>query len=149
MINNNDFRDGPAVFLDEEEMDISLKEKPTDRVLVIHDDKHLQQFLPKYFSRIGIRAVYSDTANGGYEKFLAASYDILFADLGVLGTWTLACHIKKQYPETPVVLMVDQRGEYYLERVKENGIDAVLIKPFGLNVLQNKIREVYTAEFEA
>ncbi|MBA3027514.1 MAG: response regulator transcription factor [Desulfobacteraceae bacterium] len=143
MWTNTDFRDGPALADAEAGPDLMHNEKPTDRVLVIYDDQHLHQFLPMYFSKVGIRAVYSDNVQDGYGKFLAAPVEMVFADMGVLGTWTLACHIKKQYPNIPVVLMMDQRGEYYIERVKENGIDSVLIKPFGLNALKNKIREIY------
>ena len=54
--------------------------------------------------------------------------------------WTLARHIKKRSPATPVVLITGSEKETVLRKAKGNSIDSVLFKPFTLEDLQQTLQ---------
>lgn len=117
------------------------EQPPLGRALVIQDNRHLARLLPIYLDKMRLEAVYADNAYDGYKNFLTGRFDMILADLGVMGAWTMVCHFKQHYPATPVMLFFDRIGENLPDGLMDYDIDAWLVKPFGLFALRDRFRQ--------
>jgi len=122
------------------------------QVLVVHDDSYLHRFLPTFSSMSGYQVIVSNDSHEALERYLTTPFDTVIADLHIPGSWTLACHIKKHFPKTPVVLITSQRREATLKIIKEANIDSVLFKPFVANdfleLVQKYVDEIIKGPYD-
>ncbi len=123
-------------------------EKPTRignvSVLIVDDEERIRHAL-SYALTLG--GHYVMTASDGHEAlelFQNGSYDIALVDLKMplMNGWEVISAIKQIDPDTVVVLMTGWSVRLEDERLSENHVDAVLVKPFELSQINDLIKTV-------
>ena len=92
-----------------------------------------------------------DVACTGYEGldlFRKFPFDLVITDLEMPGMngWSLASHIKKESPDTPV-LMVTGSDEDLEEKQGEVAADWVMLKPFRWSELNTALRALLSKRY--
>ena len=66
----------------------------------------------------------------------------MLTDLNMPGMdgWTLASHIKRKSPNTPVVLITGSEKGAVVEKLKRSCVDPVIFKPFILEDFQKTVQ---------
>ena len=101
--------------------------------MVIQEGSERDTLFSEALPMLGFKMVTSDNGYDALQKFMSTPLTLIFADINVLGAWTLACHIKKMSPVLPaVVLIMEKQREDTLQMIKAARIDAVMVKPLGL-----------------
>ncbi len=94
-----------------------------------------------------------DTANNGYEVILALKnkrFDLLLLDLELpqLDGFETIEHIRKklEYPinTIPVMAMINRDfSSDFNQTYKDEGFDEIIVKPFSIDELEDKIKELF------
>ncbi len=113
-------------------------------VLVVEDEKNIQEILEEILSTVGHRVTQAATGEEGVELFRKQKPDIVITDLGLPGMsgWDVAKKIKAFDPLTPVILSTGwgvKLGQ--IEEHKQN-IDRIISKPFNMEQILNLISEL-------
>lgn len=112
------------------------------RILVVDDEKSIQDVLTGILSMMGYDVVSAASGHEGLNLFLKNPIELVLTDLNMPGMdgWTLASHIKKQSPDTPVVLITGSEKEVVHEKLERGCVDSVLFKPFILEDFQKTVQ---------
>jgi DNA-binding NtrC family response regulator len=102
-------------------------------VLVASGDKYISKQLAAILERMGYGVVVSGNAEEALNQFLKGSFVIVFTGLKMPGMdgLTLSLQIKASSLNTPVVLILNEYMENFMNRIKAGRIDCVIFKPFG------------------
>lgn len=121
----------------------SHKKKRCRRILVVDDEKNIQDILSGILSIMGYEVVSAGSGPEGLSLFLKNSIELVLTDLNMPGMdgLTLASHIKKKSPNTPVVLITGAGKGAVDEKLKRSCIDSVMYKPFRLEDLQKTVHK--------
>lgn len=104
----------------------------TDSVLIVDDEKLIQNLLSRAVEREGLKAI---TASSGEEALdLLDKYKVklVISDISMPGMngLELLVKIKEKYPTLPVLLITGHAGQYTKEEVLAAGADSYITKPF-------------------
>ncbi len=115
--------------------DVIPDEEPvvqSSRILVIDDEEYILDIVEEILTDQGHKVTSSGSAENGLEIFKKENFDIVITDLGMpeMSGWEVAERIKKYNPKTPVILLTGWALNLEPEKIKENGVDFVLQKPF-------------------
>lgn len=118
-------------------------------ILIVDDEEGIRTILQEHFLFLGYNCI---TAKNGVEGlFLFQKYntDIVISDIRMaeVDGLTLTKSIKKEFPNTPVILMsanVDNISENLSKRL---GINRLFPKPFEIDDLSQYVREVIGGAF--
>ncbi|MCH7763102.1 MAG: response regulator [Candidatus Marinimicrobia bacterium] len=115
--------------------DVIPDEEPvvqSSRILVIDDEEYILDIVEEILTDQGHKVTSSGSAENGLEIFKKENFDIVITDLGMpeMIGWEVAERIKKYNPKTPVILLTGWALNLEPEKIKENGVDYVLKKPF-------------------
>ncbi|MCH7732050.1 MAG: response regulator [Candidatus Marinimicrobia bacterium] len=104
----------------------------SSRILVIDDEEYILDIVEEVLTVQGHKVTSSSSAENGLEIFKKENFDIVITDLGMpeMSGWEVAERIKKNNPKTPVILLTGWALNLEPEKIKENGVDFVLQKPF-------------------
>jgi CheY-like chemotaxis protein len=104
----------------------------------------IQEVLKALLSIMGYEVVSAGSGHDGLHLFFENPTKIVFTDLNMPGMdgWTLASHIKKKSPNTPVILITGSDKDIVDKKLKKSCIDSVLFKPFGLEDLQKTVQGI-------
>jgi PAS domain S-box-containing protein len=113
-------------------------------ILVIDDEEGVRDILGRIFQDESHRVTLAETARKGLAKFKQANFDLVLTDLGMpeMSGWQLAKKIKEIDPDVPVGLITGWTVATTKEKMKEEGVDFILPKPFDLTKV---VREVNAA----
>jgi len=125
------------------------------KILVIDDEKGIRDILGRIFQDEGHRVTLVEAAREGLEKFkqdnsdlalagLQDKFDLVLTDLGMpeMSGWQLAKKIKKIDPDVPVGLITGWEIATTKEKMKEEGVDFILSKPFDYTKVVRKANAV-------
>jgi CheY-like chemotaxis protein len=114
------------------------------RVLVVDDDKNIQDVLSIVLSSMGFEVALAKNGLEGLALFLKDSFDLILTDfqMPVMDGSRLACLIKERAPSTPVILLTGTNMEAVEEKVERGSVDSVIFKPFDLDHLERTIQDV-------
>ena len=120
----------------------SHKKKRCRRILVVDDEKNIQDILSGMLSTMGYEVVSAGSGHEGLNLFLKNSIELVLTDLNMPGMdgWTLASHIKRKSPNTPVVLITGSEKGAVDEKLKRSCVDSVMFKPFALEDLRKTVQ---------
>lgn len=120
----------------------SHKKKRRRRILVVDDEKNILDILSGILSIIGYEVVSAGSGHEGLNLFLKNSIELVLTDLNMPGMdgWTLAFHIKKKSPNTPVVLITGSEKGAVDEKLKRSCVDSVIFKPFILEDFRKTVQ---------
>jgi CheY-like chemotaxis protein len=122
----------------------SHKKKRCRRILVVDDEKNIQDILSGILSIMGYEVVSASSGHEGLNLFLKNSIELVLTDLNMPGMdgWTLASHIKRKSPNTPVVLITGSEKGAVDEKLKKSCVDSVIFKPFILEDFQKTVQRI-------
>jgi len=120
-------------------------EKITSReILVIDDEEGVRDVLGRILEGETHRVTLAETASKGLEEFKQAHFDLVLTDLGMpeMSGWELAKKIKKINPDIPVGMITGWAPAVSKEKMKEEGVDFILSKPFDLTKVVREVNAV-------
>ena len=125
-------------------VDTHLKQGKSRRVLVVEDERSVQDVLSELLRWMGFEVALAGNGVEALAIFIENSFDLVLTDLQmpVMDGSSLAHLIKERSPNTPVVLLTGADRETLRDKVKSGSIDSVLFKPFLLNDFQSTLRRV-------
>jgi CheY-like chemotaxis protein len=123
-------------------VDTRLTQGKSRRILVVDDEKNVQDVLSEVLYCMGFEVALADNGVEALSLFLENSFDLVLTDLDmpIMDGWSLTHCIKERSPNTPVVLMTGADRETVLNKVKSAPIDSVIFKPFLLDDLQSTVQ---------
>jgi DNA-binding NtrC family response regulator len=116
--------------------------KQKGSILVAIGDKQLRKKLSAIVDRMGYSVVVAGNGESALDLFIKRSFDIVFAALKMSGMdgLTLSLQVKATSLNTPVVLILDEHLEYFMNRIKAGRIDCVVSKPLRNREIQKAVQ---------
>lgn len=116
--------------------------RPGAHVLVIDDEPHVRAILMEIITRDGYRVTMCGDGREGIVRFDTETFDLVITDLGMPGLtgWDVAHHVKRQRPQTPVILVTGWGDRLTPEEVQARGVDFLVAKPFALDQVRAVVR---------
>ncbi len=98
--------------------------------------------MSEYLICIGFDVIEAINGYMGQHLFLNTVFNLVITDLEmpVMDGWTLAFNIKKEAPDTPVIMVTGMAEESFMQNIKEDCIDIVMFKPFRMKELEENIK---------
>lgn len=118
------------------------------RILVIDDNPAVRDVLATMLAKAGHEVVKAEGGREGLELFQTTTFDLVFTDLGMpeMSGLEVAATVKEQSPTTAVVMITGWGMELDEKRLREEGVDLLLGKPFDLVMVQNSVAAVLKPE---
>lgn len=110
-------------------------EVPTVRsVLVLEDEEQIRSMLVDALGEVGYRVESATDGLTGLARFQGGQFDIVLTDLALpeRSGLDVAQSVKSLQPETPVVLITGWGNLLDPLRLRESGVDLMLVKPFRI-----------------
>ena len=113
-------------------------------ILLVDDDPEIIEVLGLTLEHLGHRVKGIMNGREAIEAFKKGDYDLVITDLGMpdVSGWDIARAVKKIKPDVPVLLITGWGMQIKKEQLV--GVDGVVSKPFGRDVLSAKIAEVFS-----
>jgi DNA-binding response OmpR family regulator len=103
------------------------------RLLVVDDQADILQVLTAILEDQSFEVDTALRARDGLSLVDQFQYSAILTDLGMpdMSGWEFAAEVRQRQPETPLILMTGWGAEVDEQRLREEGIFALLPKPFG------------------
>jgi signal transduction histidine kinase/ActR/RegA family two-component response regulator len=105
------------------------------RILVIDDEKSVQNILSRILMTKGHHVVAASDGEEGIERFKSEPFDLVFTDLGMpkISGWEVGKAVKGINPKVPVAMITGWGMELDKEKMNDSGIDLIVSKPFDFD----------------
>lgn len=116
-------------------------EQRCERVLVVEDELNSRRILHRYLVRLGLEVSVAEDVPGALELLSATDYDLVVTDLKLPGASgvDLLTEIRVRSPGTRAILMSGHADVQAASAAIERGIDHLLLKPFGLDLVRESV----------
>jgi signal transduction histidine kinase/CheY-like chemotaxis protein len=113
------------------------------RVLVIDDEPAVRDVLAAMLEKAGHDVVSASRGREGIDVFHTATFDVVFTDLGMpdMSGFEVAASVKQHSPTTAVVMITGWGKDLEIEKIRKEGVDLLISKPFDLIKVQNSVAE--------
>lgn len=119
------------------------------KILVIDDDENIRIIMTKFLELLNCQVDAVENGEKGLKLISKAKnnnseYELVFTDRnmpGILGEEVVR-RIKRDYPDTKVILMSGEINESIKRVVFSAGADGIIEKPFSLEEIENCINEI-------
>ncbi len=112
----------------------SIMEPPSETasILVLEDDAPIRSLLTEALTQAGHKVETAVDGPSGLAKLEGAHFDVVLTDLALpqISGLAIARAVKRLHPHTPVVLITGWGHLLDPERLREHGVDLMLVKPF-------------------
>jgi len=110
---------------------------------VIDDEESVREILTKMLRAKGHQVVVASNGEEGIEQFKNGKFDLVFTDLGMpkISGWEVGKTLKGMDPKVPVAMITGWGTEVNREKMRENGIDLVVCKPFEFDQVIQLVSE--------
>jgi CheY-like chemotaxis protein len=114
------------------------------RLLVVDDDRTIQNVLSRILSSMGYDVTLAGNGVEAMALFVTGPYDLVMTDfqMPIMNGWELSRLVKEQSPSTPVIVMTGFCDNRLWEKLKMNCVDAIILKPFKLEELEQTVRRL-------
>lgn len=111
------------------------------QILVVEDDKALNQTVCAYLGSNGYRAVGCLDAEAGYDALYGGVFDLIVSDIMMPKTdgFEFAANVREINPEIPILFMTARDDMAAKQRGFRLGIDDYMVKPVDLEELLLRI----------
>ena len=111
-------------------------------VLVADDDDSMRSTLARLLRHQDLRVVDAADGQGAIKQLAAERFDLVISDLSMPGTdgFGVLAHVKKQFPQTPVIILTGAGGVPDSVRAMREGAYDFLTKPFHPSALTEVVR---------
>ena len=118
----------------EEPREAESRAAPAASILVLEDEEHIRTMLVDALSGAGHRVESATDGLTGLARFQGGNFDVVLTDLSLpeCSGLDVARSVKRMRPETPVVLITGWGHLLDPKRLRESGVDLMLVKPFRL-----------------
>ena len=119
-------------------------ERPVSgHILMAEDYKITQDVVSEFLEYLGFEVALANNGVEALAAFQENDFDLVLTDLQMpaMDGLTLAGHIKKRSPYTPIILMTGSDKETLLDQKVKKSVDSVIYKPFLMEELQRTIHE--------
>jgi len=125
-----------------------IKKGREARILVIDDEETVRGVLSQILSQGKHRVTVAENGEDGIRLFKEGEFDIVLTDLGMpcMSGWEVGRAIKKMSPHTPVGMITGWEAEVDQAKIKENGIDFVIPKPFQFDQILKVVDETIASK---
>ena len=112
-------------------------------VLVVEDDKNIQELLQLYLEKEGYAVTVADDGSQGLTKFRAIKPDLVLLDvmMPVMDGWTV-CRTIRAESQTPIIMLTAKSELDDKITGLQNGADDYITKPFEMKELIARIQAV-------
>ena len=112
-------------------------------LLLVEDDKRMQEIIEDYFLAQGSNVTSVDNGVSALEQIKLNSYDLVLLDIMIpkLDGFSVCKRIREDR-ETPIIFLTAKNDEYDKLYGYEVGADDYVTKPFGIMELLSRIRSV-------
>jgi CheY-like chemotaxis protein len=124
----------PAMPVMEDPPEDEIRAAATVSILVLEDEEHIRTMLVEALSGAGHRVESATDGLTGLARFQGGAFDVVLTDLSLpeCSGLDVARSVKRMRPETPVVLITGWGHLLDPERLRDSGVDLMLVKPFRL-----------------
>ena len=135
----------PVAEIDLAEAELTPVSAVRARVLCIDDEASVREFLRRALAYLGHAVVVVPGGREGIEAFQSAPFDVVITDLGMpeVDGRVVTAAVKKQSPDTPVILLTGWGTRLEAEGQLPPGVDRVMCKPVSLRQLGKAVGEVF------
>ena len=114
------------------------------KILVIDDEEDIREVLETILQEGGHRVTLAETGRKGLNRFKQANFDSVLMDLGMpeMSGWELAKKIKEIDPGVPVGLITGWEVAAAKEKMREEGVDFIISKPFDYTKMLREVNAV-------
>ncbi len=105
-------------------------------ILVIDDDERVRTLLRDILLIEGHQVIEASDGESGMRYLeKGRSVDMVLTDLGMplKNGWEVASWIKRNTPQTPVILVTGWGTDLDEEKIRSSGVDLIIGKPFEVN----------------
>jgi len=137
------FKDGQTL---QSSNDLMKAESDISRILIVDDNLDFLKMVARMSRHLGYHPTTSEDALDALYCLSKAHYDLVITnyDMPFMDGYQLADQIKEKYFGTKVILMTGQSEQDVKDMLGGSGIvDGLLLKPFDLRTLQEKIEFTY------
>jgi PAS domain S-box-containing protein len=117
------------------------------RVLVIDDEEFVRNVLSRIFQKANHHVTLAANGEEGIRLFKENAFDLVVTDLGMPGLsgWDVCKAIKEIAPDAPVGMITGWGMEVDEQKMKQNGLDFVISKPFDFSSVINAAADAIDA----
>jgi signal transduction histidine kinase len=114
-----------------------IRATATVSILVLEDEEHIRTMLVEALTGAGYQVESATDGLSGLARFQGGNFDVVLTDLSLpeCSGLDVARSVKRIRPETPVVLITGWGHLLDPERLRDSGVDLMLVKPFRLERL--------------
>jgi putative two-component system response regulator len=115
----------------------------TGRILVVDDEPNICRLLNRYLGRLGHEVVTAGSVPEALEVLSSGHFDLVLTDLRLPGPsgLDLLVEVRSRAPGTRTILMSAHADVYAAAAAIERGVDQLIVKPFELEDLRNRVAE--------
>lgn len=126
----------------------SVKAPSGPHLLVVDDQADILQVLTVILEDEGYEVDAVLRARAGLLLADETEYSVILTDLGMpdMSGWEFAAEVRRKQPKTPVILMTGWGAEVDKKRLSDEGIFALLPKPFGGKDLLALLKEALASD---
>jgi CheY-like chemotaxis protein len=120
------------------------RDSEASRILIVDDDPNLLKVVSKMASCLGYQPTTATDAVDALYYLTKTPYDVVITDyhMPLMDGYQLADRIKRKFVETKVIIMTGHGDAELVHRFDGSGIvDGLLLKPFNLKTMQEKIEQ--------
>jgi DNA-binding response OmpR family regulator len=120
-------------------------------VLVLEDEAPVRSLLVDALTRAGHRVDAAADGLSGLAKLESGRFDVVLTDLALpqRSGLAIARAVKRLHPHTPVVLITGWGHLLDPERLREHGVDLMLVKPFRLERVLSVVADALRLRFSS
>lgn len=110
-------------------------------ILVVEDDALCQELVRRILDSLGHKCSVVSDGYTAIQRMADSVFDLVLMDIGLpeLDGLAATVHIRAFNEATPIVAMAERASEKDVERYREGGMTAVLVKPFSGQALERAI----------
>ena len=113
-------------------------------ILVVDDEPVLCAVLQRMLTRLDYQVVSAHDGAEALKILTHMPFDLVISDLRMpaVDGWTLMHHIKKEYPDLPVVLITGYHSVHTQTRAKKSMADGYISKPFSFKQIKEVVESL-------
>jgi len=114
-----------------------------DKILVVEDDRDIQELLKNYFEDAGYHVDFANDGLDGYEQYKKGEYDLILLDIMMPKIDGYGfCELVRGESDIPIIIISALDSEQDQIKGYELKIDDYVSKPFSMPILLRKVASV-------